>query len=364
MTSLEQLLSPYTLAGASLRNRFVMAPMTRNRATADGVPTALMVEYYAQRAEAGLIIAEAATPALAGQTYPNIAAMYNDAQRDGWADVVAAVAEHGGSMVLQLQHGGRVGHPATNGVTPMAPSPIALPEEIHTADGKQQAVRPREMTREDIAATIRAFVDAARRAVEAGFIGVEVHAANGYLLHQFLSPNTNARSDEYGGSVPNRQRFVLETVDAVAAEIGEHRVGVRISPGNTVNGISETRADIDQMYPSLARELNARKLAYLHVAFADDQSELWATLRQVWGGTLIGNPALDIAMISGDGGLAAAQRMAANGGDLIALGRPFLANPDLVSRFRRQGRMNPLGTGQLMYVGGREGYTDYPTLED
>lgn len=190
--------------------------MTRNRAERDGTPTPLMAEYYAQRATAGMIIAEASTPSAVGRTYPNITALYTDDHLAGWRQVTKAVqAAGGGPMFLQIQHGGRVGHPDTSGLTPIAPSPIPLPDQIHTPTGPQTAVIPREMTAGDIQQTIRDFAATARRAVDAGFAGVEVHSANGYLLHQFLAPNTNHRTDAYGGSITNRIRFTIEVVDAV-----------------------------------------------------------------------------------------------------------------------------------------------------
>ena len=235
------LLAPARLGRLHLPNHLVMAPLTRNRAGADGTPTPLMATYYAQRASAGLIIAEAATPNATGQTYPNITAIHSPSHVAGWRLVTEAVrAAGGGPMFLQLQHGGRVGHPATSGLTPVSPSPLPLPETIFTPDGHRPAVVPREMTGDDIRTTVADFANAARNAVAAGFEGVEVHSANGHLLHQFLSGNTNRRTDGHGGSPAGRIRFVREVVEAVAAAIGPERTGVRISPRNTVNGIEET----------------------------------------------------------------------------------------------------------------------------
>ena len=196
------LFEPARLPGLDLPNRLVMAPLTRNRAEADGTPTPLMATYYAQRASAGLIIAEASTPNPVGQTYPNITAIHSPAHVAGWRQVTDAVRDAGGRMFLQLQHGGRVGHPATSGLTPVAPSPVPLPETIFTPEGHRQAVVPREMTAEDIRTTVADFAKAARNAIDAGFEGVEVHSANGHLLHQFLAANTNLRTDGYGGPAP------------------------------------------------------------------------------------------------------------------------------------------------------------------
>lgn len=235
-----RLLEPATLGRLNLPNRLVMAPLTRNRAGADGVPGTLMSTYYAQRAGAGLIIAEAAAPNPVGQTYPNIPAIHNAAQVAGWRRVTEAVRQAGGRMFLQLQHGGRVGHPDNSGLVPIAPSPIPLPETIHTPSGKQPSVVPREMSVHDIQSTIADFAAAARNAIAAGFEGVEVHAANGHLLHQFMASNSNRRNDAYGGSVEHRIRFAVEVVRAVAQAIGPQRVGVRISPEVFSTGYGRT----------------------------------------------------------------------------------------------------------------------------
>ncbi|GAA2687178.1 MULTISPECIES: alkene reductase [Actinosynnema] len=351
------LFEPFALGPLTLPNRLVIAPMTRNRATEGGVPTELVAEYYAQRASAGLIIAEAATPSAVGQTYPNITALHTDAHQEGWRRVVRAVH---GRMFLQLQHGGRVGHPDTSGRTPVAPSPVPLPEPVHTPTGRQAAVTPRELTGDEVRATIADFARAARRAVDAGFAGVEVHGANGYLLHQFLAENTNHRTDSYGGSPENRARFAAEVVAAVVAEIGADRTGLRISPGNTVNGIAE--GDPLVVYPPLLDAVAHHGLAYLHVAFADPGSQAYKEIRTRWTGTLIANPVLPVDRVPDDGGRAAAERLLAAGADLIALGRPFLANPDLVERLRAGAPVNQVRERYLMYVGGPTGYTDYPTL--
>lgn len=361
-TSPQKLFEPVALGALTLPHRLVMAPLTRNRATAEGVPTPLMATYYAQRASAGLIIAEASTPNPVGQTYPNITAIHSPAQVEGWRGVTEAVRAEGGRMFLQLQHGGRVGHPDTSGLTPVAPSPIALPETIHTPAGRVPSVVPREMTAEDIASTVADFASAARNAIEAGFDGVEVHSANGHLLHQFLAQGTNRRTDGYGGPVANRIRFVVEVVEAVAAEIGPERVGLRVSPGNTVNGIDEQ--DTEEIYPALVAALADRGPAYLHVVHADPENRVFQRIRKEWPGTLIANPVLPADRIPDDGGLAHAERLLAAGADVIALGRPFLANPDLIRRMRTGAPVNQVRDAYLMYVGGATGYTDYPALTD
>jgi N-ethylmaleimide reductase len=350
---------PARLGTLRLSNRLVMAPMTRSRATADGVPQAMMASYYAQRASAGLIIAEASTPNAVGQTYPNIPAIYNDAQVAGWRRVTDAVHAAGGEMFLQIQHGGRIGHPNNSGHRPIAPSPVPLPDTIFTPSGPQDSVVPHEMTLEDIRATVADFAAAARNAIEAGFAGVEVHAANGYLLQQFLAQGTNQRTDAYGGSVERRIRFVVEVVHAVAEAIGPERVGVRIAPGITVNGIEE--GDTDRIYPALIGALADDRLAYLHVVFADPDQPVFQAIRKIWQGPLIANPALPWpGPLPADGGLAEGERLLAAGADLISLGRAFLANPDLVERLRIGAPLNPVREEGMMYSGGELGYNDYP----
>ncbi|WP_173098180.1 alkene reductase [Actinomadura verrucosospora] len=355
------LLQPFRSGVLDLPNRLVMAPMTRNRAASDGVPLPLMATYYAQRASAGLIIAEAATPNAVGQTYPNITAIHGAAHVAGWRRVTGAVRDAGGRMFLQIQHGGRVGHPATSGLAPVAPSAVPLPGTIFTPDGHRPAAVPRAMTPAEIRATVADFADAARNAIAVGFAGVEVHAANGYLLHQFLGQGTNRRTDAYGGSVAGRIRFVVEVVQAVAAAIGPERVGVRVSPGGTANGMDE--GDTDAIYPALVDALAGEGLAYLHVVHADPDTEVFKEIRRRWHGVLIANPVLGDT-VPDDGGRRAGERLLAAGADLVALGRPFLANPDLVDRIRLGAPLNPVRDRYLMYVGGPTGYTDYPALAE
>ncbi|MER7177538.1 alkene reductase [Streptomyces mesophilus] len=354
------LFTPARIGTLDLPNRLVMAPLTRNRAHADGVPSELMVRHYADRASAGLIIAEGTTPNAVGQTYPNIPGIHTDAQEAGWRRVTDAVRARGGRMFLQLQHGGRNGHPDTSGHVPVAPSPIALPEDVETPSGPRPAPVPREMTAEDIRATVADFAAAARRAVAAGFEGVEVHGANGQLLQQFLAENTNRRTDGYGGAPEQRIRFAVEVVRAVAEAIGPERVGLRISPDVTVNGMAE--GDTYAIYRALVTELAGDGLAYLHIVYADQDPGLLKELRGIWPGTLIGNPVLTRQDVAGDGGLRKGELLHAAGADLIALGRGFLANPDLVERLRVGAPLNPVRDKYLMYTGGETGYNDYPAL--
>jgi len=364
-TAFATLFEPARLGALTLPNRLVMAPLTRNRAAADGTPEPIMATYYAQRASAGLIIAEATTPNAVGQTYPDIPAIYTVQHVTGWRHVTEAVrAAGGGPMFLQLQHGGRVGHPDTSGLPSIAPSAIALPETVHTPTGPQPAVVPREMTPDDVHSTAADFANAARNAVDAGFAGVEVHAANGHLLHQFLAENTNRRTDAYGGGVARRIRFALEVVQSVAEAIGPERVGLRISPGSTVNGIDE--GDTASIYPMLVGALAEIGPAYLHIVLADPEQPLFHELREIWPGTLIANPVLGRrgGRLPADGGRRAAERLLAEGAELISLGRPFIANPDLVERLRIGAPLNPLRDKGQMHTGGADGYTDYPTLDE
>lgn len=348
------------LGGLELPSRLVMAPLTRNRAGVDGVPGALMATYYAQRASAGLIIAEGTTPNVVGQTYPHIPGIHSAAQIAGWRGVTDAVHAAGGRMFLQLQHGGRVGHPDTSGQVPLAPSAVRFPERLETPGGLRDAVEPREMTPEDIESTIADFATAALGAVEAGFAGVEVHSANGHLLHQFLARNTNRRTDEWGGSVDGRIRFTVEVVRAVAEAIGPERVGVRISPGINVNGVEE--GDTEEIYPALVKALADLGPVYLHQVHADPDQPLFREIRAAWPGTLIANPRLSHEELAADGGKRRAERLLDEGADLVALGRGFLANPDFPERLRTGAPLNELRPEFLMYVRGPEGYTDYPAL--
>ncbi|WP_156727476.1 alkene reductase [Streptomyces apocyni] len=358
-----RLFDPATLGPLRLPNRLVMAPLTRNRAGADGVPQPIMATYYAQRASAGLIIAEATTPNAVGQTYPNIPAIHDRTHVTGWRRVTDAVRAAGGRMFLQLQHGGRVGHPDNSGLMPVAPSPVPLPDTIHTPGGRVPSVVPRELALGEIRTTVADFAAASRNAIDAGFAGVEVHAANGQLIHQFLTKNTNHRTDAYGGPVASRIRFAVEVVRAVADAIGPERVGLRISPGATFNGIKEEESDAERVYTALVDAVAEISPAYLHIEFANPDQGLFQDIRAAWPGTLIANPALAWGQpLPADGGRHAGERLLAAGADLIALGRAFLANPDLVERLRVGAPLNPVRDQYTMYTGGETGYTDYPVL--
>ncbi|MCF3123337.1 alkene reductase [Streptomyces silaceus] len=343
------------LSGTQLGNRIAMAPMTRSRAGEGGVATDLTAAYYAQRASAGLIITEGIQPSVVGQGYPDTPGLHSEEQIAGWRKVTDAVHAAGGRIFAQIMHTGRIGHPSLlpEGLVNVGASPVAAKGQVYTAEGPKDFVTPRELTGAEIRATIDDFVTAARNAVEAGFDGVELHGANGYLIHQFLAPGSNRRTDEWGGSVENRIRFAVEVAKAVTAEIGAARTGFRVSPGNPFNDISEP--DPESTYTALVKELAALDLAYLHVMEVGEVRELTTRLRQDFGGTLVLNP-LSEGPTSHDA-LALVEDGTA---DVIAFGALFLANPDLPARLRTEGPYNT--PDQATFYGGTEkGYTDYPT---
>ncbi|MCW2606986.1 MAG: nemA 1 [Frankiales bacterium] len=347
------LFAPYRLGRLELKNRFVMAPMTRNR-TPDTVPSAMNAEYYAQRAGAGLIVTEGVQPSAVGQGYPGTPGLHTDAQTEGWRAVADAVHAKGGAIVAQLMHAGRISHPSLLGTTPVSSSATRPAGQVFTGSGMQDFETPRALEADELPGVVAEYVDAARRAVAAGLDGVELHAANGYLLHQFLADGINTRTDGYGGSPQNRARFVVEVAQAVAAEIGADRVGIRISPGGAFNDVSET--EIDATYGALLEGLAPLGLLYLHV-IADADSGYAEGLRKQFDGPVIVNTGF-----AGPSDLSTAQDVVSEGnGDLFAIGRAFIANPDLVERLRTGA---PLAEGdQATYYGGSEkGYTDYPSL--
>ncbi|QAY59909.1 alkene reductase [Microbacterium protaetiae] len=350
---------PIAVGDMELRNRVVMSPMTRNRAFGT-VPTDDMATYYAQRAGAGLIITEGVQPSPVGQGYPDTPGLHSAAQIAAWRRVTDAVHGAGGTIVAQLMHTGRIGHPSTTqavgagALVPVAPSAVRADGQVFTPAGRADLVTPRALSEAEIAATIADFVTAARNAIAAGFDGVEVHGANGYLLHQFLAPNANQRSDRWGGSVENRIRFTIEVVDAVADAIGAGRTGLRISPAN---GLGDTvEPDHDIVYPMLVKELDGRGLAYLHLVEAG-APQLTPVLRAAWNGVLILNAADPDPLTHG----ARLQRLADGHADLLSFGRLFIANPDLVDRLATGA---PLAVPDLSkaYGGDHRGYIDYPSL--
>ena len=350
------LFAPYTLGSLELSNRFVMAPLTRNRAGAGEAPTELAAEYYGQRATAGLIVSEGTQPSAVGQGYPHTPGLHTDEQVAGWRLVADAVHSRGGKIVAQLMHAGRVSHQAITGLQPVGPSAVTPAGEVYTEGGMKRFEEPRALTTEEIPGVIAEFVDAAERAVAAGLDGVELHAANGYLLQQFLSDSTNHRTDGYGGSPANRARFVVEVATAVSAAIGADKVGIRISPAGTFNDIAET--ETEATYTALLEGLNPLGLLYLHVLEAPE-GEYRAGLRKLWSGPYIYNTGF-----TGPSDLATAQASVDSGEtDLFSIGRAFLANPDLVERLRTGAPLNE-PDGDTFYAGGAKGYTDYPFLTD
>jgi N-ethylmaleimide reductase len=347
---------PIDLSGTPLANRIVMAPMTRSRAGGGGVPTALAVEYYSQRASAGLVVTEGIQPSAVGQGYPDTPGLHSAEQIAGWRRVTDAVHAAGGRIFAQLMHAGRIGHPdlLPDGLVNVGASPVAAEGQVYTHEGPLDFVTPRELTGAEVRATVGEFASAARGAIEAGFDGVELHGANGYLIHQFLAPGSNHRTDEWGGSVENRIRFAVETVRAVAAEIGAGRTGIRLSPGNPYNDIDEPEPE--PAYTALVDALEPLGLAYLHLTEVGEVRELTLALRKRFSGTFVLNPATEGP--TGPESLALVEDGTA---DLVAFGALFLANPDLPARLRAGGPFNTPDPATF-FGGDAKGYTDYPAL--
>jgi N-ethylmaleimide reductase len=354
------LLEPTSLGRLTLRNRVVMAPMTRCRATGN-VPNDLMAEYYAQRATGGLLITEGTSPAPEALGYARIPGIFSEAQVAGWKRVAEAVHAKGGAIFVQLMHTGRVGHVANlpAGTELLAPSAVPAKGDMWTdGQGMQPISAPREMTGAELARIQEAFVQAARNAVAAGLDGIELHAANGYLLEQFLNPGTNQRTDGYGGSVEARCRFVLEVAARCADAIGADRVGIRVSPYGVFNDMP-AYAEVDATYLHLARELSKLGIVYLHVV---DHSAMGApavpdsikaALRETFKGAYVLSGGYDRARAEAD--------LAAGKGDLVAFGRPFISNPDLVARLQ-SGAELAAPAMDTFYTPGPVGYTDYVHL--
>lgn len=359
------LFTPLQLGPYSLKNRLVMAPLTRNRAGVAGIPGEMNALYYRQRAGAGLILTEATCISPGAVGYPATPGIWNGAQVGGWSRVTEAVHGQGGRIFCQLWHVGRVSHPSLlpEGELPVAPSAVRPAGEAFTYSGMQPFVTPRALDRSELAGIVESYRVAARNALAAGFDGVEVHAANGYLLDQFLNSTTNRRTDGYGGSIENRARLLLEVVEAVSRVCGADRVGVRISPLGVFNDMGDE--DPEALFAYLAEQLSALDLAYLHVvdpSFGGHQATeapdprglaMMAMLRERYTGTL---------MVCGGYTLERAQCVIQNRqADLVAFGRLFIANPDLPERFREAAALNTPDPDRF-YGGGLEGYVDYPTL--
>jgi N-ethylmaleimide reductase len=349
----EVLFTPVRIGPLELANRVVMAPMTRNRAGAGDVPQAIAAEYYRQRAAAGLIITEASQISPQGKGYPGTPGIYSREQVAGWKLVTDAVHKEGGRIFLQLWHVGRISHPSLQleNALPVAPSAIKPAGDAMTATGLQPFVTPRALETSELPGIVEAYRQAALNAQEAGFDGVEVHAANGYLLDQFLRDGSNHRTDAYGGSIENRSRLLLEVVEVVSKAIGAGRVGVRLSPVGAFNDMQDS--DPTAIFLHVARQLGSRGLAYLHVFETDPNGFDWAALKQAFGGRYIANGAYDKTR--------AAAALSGGRADLVAFGVPFIANPDLVARLKQGAPLAPPDTATF-YGGTEKGYTDYPPL--
>lgn len=360
MAEVPDLFSQYRMGDLMLPNRIVMAPMTRCRAGDADVPVSLMVTYYVQRASAGMIITEGSQVSPQGVGYMHTPGIYSAAQVAGWKMVTDAVHQASGRIFIQLWHVGRVSHPDfLGGALPVAPSALPVEGYVHTPNGKKPIQVPRALKTDDVPDIVRQFRQAAENAKKAGFDGVEIHGANGYLLDQFLRSGSNKRTDEYGGSLENRARLPLEVTKAVIEVWGGDRVGYRISPHMTAHSMSDENPR--ETFSYFAGELNKMDLGYLHLiepiggrsGFVPSDSRLGPALRRIFGGTFI---------LNGGYGLNSGNKAIAQGeADLIAFGVPFLANPDLPERFRQNAPLNEPDEATY-YVGGAKGYTDYPTL--
>ncbi|MCB5290881.1 alkene reductase [Arthrobacter sp. SO3] len=356
------LFSPMTLGELELPNRLVMAPLTRVRSGREGVPGPLVVEHYRQRASLGLIVSEGTYPSRAGRGFPGQPGLVTEEQLTGWANVTSAVHAEGGRIFAQVMHAGRVTHEdTTGGYEVVAPSAIAIDGETRTYEGKQAFPVPRALTTDELPGIVQEFVTASRNAIGAGFDGVELHSANGYLLHEFLAPSANQRDDIYGGSPENRARFVIEVTRAVVDAIGADRVGIRISPEHNVQGALELdAADVRETYGILVDALAPLQLAYLSVLHKEPAtSELVRDLRTRFGGTFLLNSGFGVITTREE-----AKALVADGhADAVVVGRPAIANPDLVRRWSEGLPVNQPDPSTF-YTDGAEGYTDYPAYQN
>ena len=352
------LFSPVKLGGIALNNRIVMAPLTRNRAGEGGVPQEINVKYYEQRASAGLIITEATPISPMGHGYPLLPGIYTDAQIAGWKKVTDAVHAKGGKIVIQLWHVGRISHPSLlNGETPVAPSAIKPAGKAFTFQGLVDYVTPRALEVSELPGIVAHYVQAAKNALKAGFDGVEVHSANGYLLDQFLRDGSNQRTDQYGGSFENRARLLMQVTKAVVDAIGADKVGLRLSPVNPFNDMKDSNPQA--LFNYVTEQLNQFNLAYLHVVeggihgggVADPFD--FVAMRKLCKLSYIANLSYDKARGN--------EAIATGHADAVAYGVPFIANPDLVERLRKDAPLNEADSSTF-YGGTEKGYTDYPTL--
>jgi N-ethylmaleimide reductase len=354
------LFEPFELPNIPLRNRVVMAPMTRSRAESDGCANALMALYYMQRASAGLIVSEAISISAQGVAYISTPGLYTVAQIESWKPVTEAVHNAGGKIFAQLLHGGRIGHPALSGGLPtVAPSALQPEGFAYLLEGRATFPQPDELTADEIARVVGEYAQAAWNAIEAGFDGVEIHGANGYLPNQFLADSTNARTDSYGGSPENKGRFVLEVVDAVIGAVGSGATGIRFSPVGTNNGVFNSNPY--ETYGPLVKALASRDLAYLHLMEGpkqtanaqQDSAPVAAQYRPLYPAILIASGGMELGQ--------AEEILASGTADLVAFGAAFVANPDLVARLR-QGLPLAVAQRDTFYQGGEAGYTTYPAI--
>ncbi|XAS64744.1 alkene reductase [Pseudarthrobacter sp. So.54] len=355
------LFSPMTLGEMELPNRLVMAPLTRVRSGQEGIPGPLVVEHYRQRASLGLIVSEGTYPSHAGRGFPGQPGLVTEAQLEGWANVTSAVHAEGGRIFAQVMHAGRVTHEdTTGGYQVVAPSAIAIDGETRTYTGKQAFPVPHALTADELPGIVEEFVTASRNAIGAGFDGVELHSANGYLLHEFLTPSANQRDDIYGGSPENRARFVIEVTRAVVEAVGADRVGIRISPEHNVQGAMESEAaDVRATYDILVDALAPLKLAYLSVLHKEPTGDLVQDLRSRFGGTFLLNTGFGVITTREEATALVADGLA----DAVVVGRPAIANPDLVRRWREGLPVNEPDPSTF-YGEGAKGYTDYPAYQN
>ncbi|REJ79014.1 MAG: alkene reductase [Acidobacteria bacterium] len=351
---MSELFETLKLGRIELENRIVMAPMTRCRADDEGVQPGYVAEYYAQRAGAGLIITEATNVSPMAKGYMKTPGIYTEAQTDSWRPVTRAVHENGGKIFLQIFHTGRIALPdflPEGSSRPLAPSAVRAKGQNITEDGMKDFVTPKPMTEVEIEETVADFGRAAANAIEAGFDGVELHGANGYLVQQFLAGNVNHREDRYGGSVENRSRFALEVIDSIIKAVGSERTGIRLSPGGVFNDIRE--GDSEELYDYLVGELNDRELAYLHIGTTDEEKDWHPVIRPRYKGKYIASVGFDRS---------SGQALIEKGGaDAVAYGKLFISNPDLPLRFKEEAQLAEWDESTF-YQGGRNGYVDYPAL--
>lgn len=348
----DPLFQPLHVGALHLTNRVVMAPLTRCRASTGRVPNAMMAEYYAQRAAFGMILSEATSVSPQGVGYPNTPGIWSEEQVEGWKLVTSAVHQAGGTILLQLWHVGRISDPIyLDGGLPVAPSAIAAAGHVSLIRPEKEFVTPRALDLAEIPGIIGNYRRAAENAKSAGFDGVEIHGANGYLIDQFLQDSTNKRTDEYGGPIENRARFLLEITDAVVSVWGADRVGVHLAPRGDSHDMGDS--DLYSVFHYAARELGKRKIAFLCARESHDQPALGPSLKQAFGGVFIANESFTAET--------AREAIRSGAADAVAFGKTAIANPDLVERFRTHAPLNPPDPSKF-YGDGPLGYTDYPFL--